>query len=254
MSNLILSVLTLGMIRPKFPMKTLLIIAAIVGYAVVYSPQAFAQAQRMDYNCEDHLHDDLAAMACNIYWEGRNQDSEGMMAVAAVTLWRVRHPSYPDTIADVVWEKNWSTRFQRFIAMFSWTLDGKKDHPFKNEQAQWDEAWLIARNFAISSEQKDRMCPHINITLEAWNGMEEKGEIVERKPIKCEAYEQLLEAKFYMMEILDPTGGAIMYHADYVTPWWMDAYNFTTKLGDHLFYNDETPDPDNFVETPELPE
>ncbi len=195
-----------------------------------------ARAERMDFNCEDHLHDDLAALACNIYWEGRNQESEGMLAVAAVTLWRVRDRDYPDTVADVVWDKNWSRKLGRMVAMFSWTLDGKKDYPFKNEQAQWDEAWIIARNFAISAEQKDRMCPHINETLEMWNMIEERGQVTYRHPIKCEAYQQLLDSKYYMMELLDPTGGAIMFHADYVSPWWMSAYLYTNTIGNHLFY------------------
>ena len=234
-----------GLLRMK-PWAVLL----LIGITAFFISPANAQ-QRMDYNCEDHLHDDLAAMACNIYWEGRNQDSKGMMAIAAVTLWRVRHPDYPDTVADVVWEKNWSKRFQRMIAMFSWTLDGKKDHPFNNEQDAWNEAWLIARNFAIDAAQKDRMCPHINETLDKWNALEEQGEIVTREPIKCESYEQFLEAKYYMMEMLDPTGGALLYHADYVDPWWAKSYNFTGKIGDHLFYNKDKPEPENFVETPE---
>jgi len=216
----------------------------LIGITVFFISPANAQ-QRMDFNCEDHLHDDLAALACNIYWEGRNQDTEGMIAVAAVTLWRVRDRSYPDTIADVVWEKNWSKKRQRMIAMFSWTLDGKRDHPFKNEQTQWDEAWSIARNFAIDSEQKDKMCPHVSVQLDEWNAMEESGEVVERHPLKCERYEVLLDAKYYMMEILDQTDGATMYHADYVNPWWVPAYNFTTQIGNHLFYNTEKP---NLVE------
>ena len=270
MRNL-LAVLTLGMISPKLPIFKLTIFAIVVFVFYTNPVQAapelynapialepdgqealialdelkkareqrqkwYQRQPRMDFNCEDYLHDDLAALACNIYWEGRNQDAEGMLAIAAVTIWRVRDPYYPDTIADVVWEKNWSRRFERMIPMFSWTLDGKRDHPFKNEQAQWDEAWLIARNFAISSEQKDRMCPHINETLDKWNAQQEKGEIVKRETIKCEAYEVFLEAKYYMMSILDQTGGAIMYHADYVTPWWVKSYTFTNQIGNHLFY------------------
>jgi spore germination cell wall hydrolase CwlJ-like protein len=270
----ILAVLTLGMISPKLPIIKLTILAIIVfvfytnpvqaehhpaSYDAPISLEAdleeaaisleeelkkardqrqkwYLRQPRMSFDCEEFLHDDLAALACNIYWEGRNQDSEGMLAIAAVTMWRVRDPAYPDTIADVVWEKNWSRRFGKNIAMFSWTLDGKRDHPFKNEQKQWDEAWLIARNFAISSEQKDRMCPHINETLDKWNAQEEQGEIVKREPIKCEAYEILLEAKYYMMSILDQTDGATMYHADYVKPWWVKSYTFTKQIGNHLFY------------------
>jgi spore germination cell wall hydrolase CwlJ-like protein len=36
----------------------------------------------------------------------------------------------------------------------------------------------------------------------------------------------------------DSVGGAIMYHADYVNPYWVDAYHLTKKVGDHLFYTD----------------
>lgn len=236
--KILLSVLTLGMIRPSLGLSGYLILG-LIGVAAFYNSPLHAQSQRMDFDCEDHLHDDLAAMACNIYWEGRNQGSKGMLGVAAVTLWRVRHPDYPNNVADVVWEKNWSKKRERMVAMFSWTLDGKHDHPFKNEQAQWDEAWVIARNFALSAEQKDRMCPHINQTLAMWKRIEERGQPIYPHPIKCEAYDQFLESKYYMMEIADPTDGAIMFHADYVSPWWMDSYNFTVKLKDHLFYNDE---------------
>jgi len=250
MINNILAVLTLGMIRPKLGLTGYLIIAAI-GVAAFYNSPLHAQ-QRMDYNCEDHLHDDLAAMACNIYWEGRNQGSKGMMAVAAVTIWRVRDPDWPDTVADVVWQKNWSKKFGRMIPMFTWTLDGKRDHPFKNEQAQWNEAWIIARNFAMDSAQKDRMCPHIRETLDKWNAMEEKGEIVTREPIVCEAYDEFLKSKYYMMSILDPTGGATLYHANYVKPWWMGAYVFSKTVGDHLFYlNERVVTPKKEVEKPE---
>lgn len=34
----------------------------------------------------------------------------------------------------------------------------------------------------------------------------------------------------------DPTSGAIMYHADYVDPFWVASYQETTKIDTHLFY------------------
>lgn len=224
-----------GLLRMK-PWAFLLLIGITVFFV---SP---VKAERMDFDCEDHMRDDLAAMACNIYWEGRNQGEEGMIAIAAVTMWRVRHRDYPDTVADVVWDKNWSRKSGRMVAMFSWTLDGLKDHPFKNEQAEWDAAWLIARNFAISMEQKDRMCPHINQTLEIWSMIEERGAVVYRHPIECEAFDQFHDSKFFMMELIDPTGGAIMFHADYVNPWWNESYFLTKQIGDHLFYSENAPE------------
>ncbi len=36
----------------------------------------------------------------------------------------------------------------------------------------------------------------------------------------------------------DITGGAVMYHADYVTPYWIDAYERTVKIDTHIFYKD----------------
>ena len=198
-----------------------------------------AQAKRMDFDCEDHKHDDLAALACNIYWESRGQGEQGMLGIVATTLWRVRDPRWPDTIADVVWERNWSRHFQKHVAQFSWTLDGRPDRPFAKDQKEWDVAWKLASNFAISAEQKDWMCPHIQQTWDIWNMLAERGVEIHWHPIKCEAYDEFMESKFYMMEILDPTGGALYYHADYVTPWWAQHYEHTVTIENHLWYKDK---------------
>lgn len=37
----------------------------------------------------------------------------------------------------------------------------------------------------------------------------------------------------------DPTGGATMYHADYVDPFWVDSYTRTVQIDDHIFYEDK---------------
>lgn len=34
----------------------------------------------------------------------------------------------------------------------------------------------------------------------------------------------------------DPTEGAIMYHADYVSPYWKSAYDKTVTIDTHIFY------------------
>jgi N-acetylmuramoyl-L-alanine amidase len=34
----------------------------------------------------------------------------------------------------------------------------------------------------------------------------------------------------------DITGNAVMYHADYVSPYWIDSYDMTIKIGTHIFY------------------
>jgi spore germination cell wall hydrolase CwlJ-like protein len=35
----------------------------------------------------------------------------------------------------------------------------------------------------------------------------------------------------------DPTNGSIMYHADYVMPYWVSAYEKQVRIDSHIFYN-----------------
>jgi spore germination cell wall hydrolase CwlJ-like protein len=70
---------------------------------------------------------DRRCMLCAVYHEARGETSDGQIAVALVVLNRVQSPRYPDTVCEVVWQKGWSKRSQRYIAQLSWTLDGKSD-------------------------------------------------------------------------------------------------------------------------------
>ena len=197
-----------------------------------------AHAARMDLNCEEHQDDDLTALACNIYWEARNESYQGMLAVAAVTLWRVQDPKFPNTIAGVVWEKRWAKRHGRYYPQFQWTMDGKSDLPFANEQEQWDTAWNIARQFAVSRTYKDSICPQIVSTVRMWDMLEEAGHPVKRRTIDCPSYDLLIKSKLTVLSLIDPTDGAVMYHADYAKPIWRRSPKLTKvgAVGTHVFY------------------
>lgn len=56
-------------------------------------------------------------LAMNIYFEARSEDLMGQMAVAEVTLNRVKDKRWPDDVCGVVWQNK----------QFSWTHDGKSD-------------------------------------------------------------------------------------------------------------------------------
>jgi spore germination cell wall hydrolase CwlJ-like protein len=56
-------------------------------------------------------------MAKNIYFEARNESLKGQMAIALVTLQRVRDPRYPNTVCGVVYDNK----------QFSWYWDGLPD-------------------------------------------------------------------------------------------------------------------------------
>jgi len=70
---------------------------------------------------------ELKCLADNIYHEARGEGIDGQKAVAHVTMNRVDHPYYPNTVCEVVWEKRKSKRTKKWVAQFSWTLDGKSD-------------------------------------------------------------------------------------------------------------------------------
>jgi spore germination cell wall hydrolase CwlJ-like protein len=70
----------------------------------------------------------LSCLAENIYREARGEPFIGKLAVANVTLNRVKHPDYPKSICKVV--------FQPY--QFSWTTDFKKPEADK-------ESYAIAR-------------------------------------------------------------------------------------------------------------
>ena len=65
----------------------------------------------------DLSEDDVFCMVQNVYHEARDQSLLGQVAVAHVTLNRVKSPAYPDSVCGVVWQPN----------QFSWTNDGKSD-------------------------------------------------------------------------------------------------------------------------------
>lgn len=67
-------------------------------------------------------------LAKNIYWEARGEPWQGQVAVALVTLNRVKHPSFPNSICKVVYQPN----------QFSWT----RTHP--NAKINDGQAWQHA--------------------------------------------------------------------------------------------------------------
>jgi N-acetylmuramoyl-L-alanine amidase len=74
----------------------------------------------------------LLCLSLNVYHEARDQPVQGQLAVAHVTMNRVAHEDYPDTVCGVVWDNK----------QFSWTHDNLSDTPV--ETAAWEEAQFIA--------------------------------------------------------------------------------------------------------------
>ena len=74
--------------------------------------------------------DEVECLALNIYHEARNQPTAGKLAVAQVTLNRVKHDRFPNTICGVVYQGYYLNNNPiKHKCQFSWWCDGKSDKP-----------------------------------------------------------------------------------------------------------------------------
>ena len=142
----------------------------------------------------------VMCLALNVYHEAKNQDVNGMFAVADVVMNRVEDHRYPNSVCEVVKQgptrESWKTRQTedpndaiyypvKHRCQFSWYCDGKGDEP-RNQDA-WKKAQGVAMQVA-----------HYGSAVS--------------------------------------TGGATHYHAHYVTPAWAATKTKTAVFGDHIFY------------------
>ena len=89
--------------------------------AFVYSPGPAAAAYVFrGRNATDTLRASLCLTAA-IYYEAANEPDEGQRAVAQVVLNRVRHPAWPDTVCDVVYQ---GTERPGTLCQFTFGCDG----------------------------------------------------------------------------------------------------------------------------------
>lgn len=75
---------------------------------------------------------EMRCLALNVYFEAQGEAAEGQLAVAIVTINRMKSRHYPSSVCGVVWQKR----------QFSWTHDGKSDRPTDKR------AWKLARQIA----------------------------------------------------------------------------------------------------------
>lgn len=72
----------------------------------------------------ESLDKQLACLAQNVYWEAASEPIEGKIAVAQVTLNRVRSGKYPNSICGVVQQK--TVVFDKFVCQFSWFCKSRR--------------------------------------------------------------------------------------------------------------------------------
>ena len=89
---------------------------------------------------------EIECMAKNIYFEAAVESTAGQLAVAQVTLNRVKSKHYPNSVCEVVYEGPHTTNGfpKRDRCQFSWYCDGKGDDP-KIKGKLWESAHDLAR-------------------------------------------------------------------------------------------------------------
>ncbi len=87
---------------------------------------------------------EIDCLAKNIYFEARDQLTKGQLAVALVTINRVKSKHFPNTICKVVHQANRKNgKIVLHKCHFSWYCDGKSDLP--KDKMSWAISKLIAK-------------------------------------------------------------------------------------------------------------
>jgi spore germination cell wall hydrolase CwlJ-like protein len=88
---------------------------------------------------------EVECLARNIYFEAGGEPRAGKIAVAEVTMNRVKSKQFPRTVCAVVHQKTKGT------CQFSWVCEGKKS-VYRNSDA-WRDSIKIAENILISKKE-----------------------------------------------------------------------------------------------------
>jgi len=140
---------------------------------------------------------EITCLAKNMYFEARSEGIAGVVATTQVVYNRVDSEEYPNTICEVI------------------------------EQAKISQWWL---------KEKGVIKPIKNKCQFSWfcDGYSDE-------PKDDKTYSELFELAEEFVNgdhknMIDITGGALWYHADYVHPRWANSKEVTAKVGRHIFY------------------
>ena len=99
---------------------------------------------QLSYEEKQKVMRDVDCLARNIYFEAAGESRSGKIAVAEVTMNRVKSKQFPRSVCGVVYQKT------RGTCQFSWVCQNKK--AIRNRTA-WRESVKIAENILISNRR-----------------------------------------------------------------------------------------------------
>ena len=126
----------------------------------------------------------VMCLAMNAYWEARNQDINGMIAVSQVVMNRVESEFYPDDPCSVVFQgpekpswKDPSVYYPvRHKCQFSWYCDGKSDEVPPGDEEIWQDARMVALGVYLGKVDDNTggaLWYHADYVRPAWSEVKE---------------------------------------------------------------------------------
>ena len=108
---------------------------------------------------------ELKCLADNIYYEAGNQSTQGKLAVAAVTINRVKSPKFPKSVCAVVYQRT------KRVCQFSWVCEGKKS---VRSAQQYSESKKVAEKVLLSGANhgilgRNVLFYHADYVNPSWN-------------------------------------------------------------------------------------
>jgi spore germination cell wall hydrolase CwlJ-like protein len=100
---------------------------------------------QLNYDQQQKLMGEVDCLARNIYFEAGSEPFAGKVAVAQVTMNRVKSGDFPRSVCGVVKQKT------KGICQFSWVCLGKKS--VNSNSTAWKESKTIAENILISRKK-----------------------------------------------------------------------------------------------------
>lgn len=102
---------------------------------------------QLSYEKQQALMKEVECLAKNIYFEAGGEPYNGKVAVAEVTLNRVRSEGYPNTVCGVVYQKS------KGVCQFSWVCQGKNRVNLR--AASWADSMKISQNLLVSKQESN---------------------------------------------------------------------------------------------------
>lgn len=138
-------------------------------------------------------------LAENIYYEARNEDVKGQIAVASVTLNRANDPRFPDTVCGVVKYSIKSKNSNKLVCAFSWYCENSRKNreiPLRNKDGTINQQ--VVDQFQVAS---------------------------------------IIAIKVLAGNVNDNTQGATHFHNPFSSqPSWRHELIKTARIGNHDFY------------------